>query len=81
MTQDEIIRMANEACQPHQILNTDLEFLIRFAALVAAHERKQRVWITPTKEQVLDALQKNGGYDPDMWIMHDLCKELNTCKH
>ena len=44
MTQDEIIRMANEACQPHQILNTDLEFLERFFHLAfaagAAHERE-----------------------------------------
>ena len=42
--QAEIIRMANEACQPHQILNTDLEFLERFFHLAfaagAAHERE-----------------------------------------
>ena len=40
MTQDEIIRMAREACSPYQVLNTDPEFLTRFAALVAAHERE-----------------------------------------
>jgi len=40
MTQDEIIRMAREAFHPYQILNTDLIFLERFAALVAAHERE-----------------------------------------
>jgi len=43
--QAEIIRMANEACQPHQILNTDLEFLERFFNLAfaagAAHEREK----------------------------------------
>ena len=38
--QAEIIRMAREACSPHQVLNTDLVFLERFAALVAAHERE-----------------------------------------
>ena len=32
-----LIQMAEEACSPHQILNTDLVFLERFAALVAAH--------------------------------------------
>ena len=41
MTQDEIIRMAEKACSPNQILNTDPEFLERFAALVAAHEREK----------------------------------------
>jgi len=40
VTQDEIIRMAREACSPHQVLNTDLVFLERFAALVAANERE-----------------------------------------
>ena len=39
MNQDEIIRMAREACSPHQVLNTDLVFLERFAALVAEAER------------------------------------------
>lgn len=43
--QAEIIRMANEACQPHQILNTDLVFLERFFNLAftagAAHEREK----------------------------------------
>ena len=42
--QAEIIRMANEACQLHQILNTDLVFLERFFNLAfaagAAHERE-----------------------------------------
>ena len=41
MTQDEIIRMAREACSPYQTLNTDPEFLTRFAALVAANEREK----------------------------------------
>ena len=40
MDKDEIIRMAEKACSPNQILNTDPEFLERFAALVAAHERE-----------------------------------------
>lgn len=40
MTRDEIIRMAREAFHPYQILNTDLIFLERFAAIVAAHERE-----------------------------------------
>lgn len=40
LNKDEIIRMAREACSPHQVLNTDLVFLERFAALVAAHERE-----------------------------------------
>ena len=35
-----LIQMAEEACSPHQVLNTDLVFLERFAALVAAHERE-----------------------------------------
>ena len=42
--QAEIIRMAEKACAPHQILNTDLVFLERFFNLAfaagAAHERE-----------------------------------------
>lgn len=41
----EITRIANEACSPNQILNTDLVFLERFFNLAfeagAAHEREQ----------------------------------------
>lgn len=40
MTQDEIIRMALEACAPNQSFNSDEEWVERFAALVAAHEKK-----------------------------------------
>jgi len=40
MTQDEIIRMALEACAPNQTFNSDEEWVKRFAALVAAHERE-----------------------------------------
>ena len=40
MNQEDIIRMAREACSPYQVLNTDPEFLTRFAAIVAAHERE-----------------------------------------
>ena len=43
--QAEIIRMAEKACAPHQILNTDLVFLERFFNLAfaagAAHEREK----------------------------------------
>ena len=46
-----LIQMAEEACSPHQILNTDLVFLERFAALVAAHEREAFA-------KVCDELQK-----------------------
>lgn len=42
--QAEIIRTAEKACAPHQILNTDLVFLERFFNLAfaagAAHERE-----------------------------------------
>ena len=38
--QDEIIRMAREACAPNQTFNSDEEWVKRFAALVAAHERE-----------------------------------------
>ena len=50
MTQDEIIRspigreklvaLAREACAPNQTFNSDEEWVKRFAALVAAHERE-----------------------------------------
>ena len=40
MTQDEIIRMARQACAPNQTFNSDEEWVKRFAALVAAHERE-----------------------------------------
>ena len=40
MQQDEIIRMAREACAPNQTFNSDEEWVKRFAALVAAHERE-----------------------------------------
>ncbi|CAB4157080.1 hypothetical protein UFOVP748_2 [uncultured Caudovirales phage] len=41
MTRDEIIRMAREAVAKPGIENeADAEFLERFAALVAAHERE-----------------------------------------
>ena len=40
MTQDEIIRMAREACAPNQTFNSDEEWVERFAALVAAQERE-----------------------------------------
>jgi hypothetical protein len=60
VTQDEIIRMAREACSPHQVLNTDLVFLERFAALVSAHERE-------VCAKVCDDLykhdRKSSGYD------------------
>ena len=39
--QDEIIRMALEACAPNQTFNSDEEWVKRFAALVAAHEREK----------------------------------------
>ena len=35
-----IIRMAREACAPNQAFNSDEEWVKRFAALVAAHERE-----------------------------------------
>lgn len=38
---NDIIRMAQDACSPYQVLNTDPEFLTRFAALVAANERER----------------------------------------
>ena len=41
MQQDEIIRMALEACAPNQTFNSDEEWVKRFAALVAAHEREK----------------------------------------
>lgn len=44
MTQDEIIRMALEACAPNQTFNSDEEWVKRFAALVAAHERNRHAW-------------------------------------
>ena len=40
MTQDEIIRMARQACAPNQAFNSDEEWVKRFAALVAAAERE-----------------------------------------
>ena len=40
MQQDDIIRMAREACAPNQTFNSDEEWVKRFAALVAAHERE-----------------------------------------
>ena len=50
MTQDEIIKLAREACSPYQVLNTDPEFLTRFAALVAAHEREACAKVCESKE-------------------------------
>ena len=48
LSKDEIIRMAEKACAPHQILNTDLVFLERFFNLAfaagAAHERNRHAW-------------------------------------
>ena len=41
MTQDEIIRMAREACAPNQTFNSDEEWVKRFAALVAVHEAEK----------------------------------------
>ena len=38
---DDIIHMALEACSPHQVLNTDLVFLKRFAAIVSAHAQAE----------------------------------------
>ena len=40
MEQSEIICMAREACAPNQTFNSDEEWVKRFAALVAAHERE-----------------------------------------
>lgn len=44
MTQDEIIRMAREACASNQTFNSDEEWVKRFAALVAVHERNRLAW-------------------------------------
>ena len=56
--QAEIIRMAEKACAPHQILNTDLVFLERFFNLAfaagAAHEREKHS--SPSWETVDDAI-------------------------
>ena len=41
LSKDEIIRMAREACAPNQTFNSDEEWVKRFAALVAAHEREK----------------------------------------
>ena len=49
-----LIQMAEEACSLNQTLNTDLEFLKRFAALVAAHEREKHN--SPSWETVDDAI-------------------------
>ena len=42
--QDEIIRMAREACAPNQTFNSDEEWVKRFAALVAKHEHNRLAW-------------------------------------
>ena len=44
MEQSEIICMAREACAPNQTFNSDEEWVARFAALVAAHERNRHAW-------------------------------------
>ena len=54
MTQEEIIRMAREACAPNQTFNSDEEWVKRFAALVAAHEREKHN--SPSWETVDDAI-------------------------
>ena len=41
MDREDIVRMAWEAFHPYQILNTDLIFFERFAALVAEKEREE----------------------------------------
>lgn len=50
MTQDEIIRMARQACAPNQAFNSDEEWVKRFAALVAAHEREKCAKVCETDE-------------------------------
>ena len=54
-----LIQMAGEACAPHQILNTDLVFLERFAALVAAHEREACAKVCDE----LKAMYQEAGWD------------------
>ena len=51
MTQDEITSMAQDACSPHQVLNSDPEFLKRFFKLAfsagASNERsiiREKFW-------------------------------------
>ena len=64
MNNEEIIRMAREACSPYQVLNTDLEFLTRFAAIVAAHEREN---CANLREEIILYGAPNEDYEDGFW--------------
>ena len=64
MTQDEIIRMAREACLHNQTLDTDPEFLTRFAALVAAHEREKQA-----EQELVGEMVNKAGYKGAAWYL------------
>ena len=74
MKQDEITSMALEACSPYQTLNTDLEFLTRFAALVAAHAKQE--YIDSVYEQHRETMFSN----KDLGMLVDAVKaEREAC--
>ena len=61
MTQDEIIHMALEACAPNQTFNSDEEWVKRFAALVAAHEREAIAQMFDDAPKLITSAQNSEG--------------------
>ena len=68
MTQDDIIHsplgreqlvaLAREACAPNQTFNSDEEWVKRFAALVAAHEREKWEQALPIAMDAIAAAER-----------------------
>ena len=70
MQQDEIIRMALEACAPNQTFNSDEEWVKRFAALVAAHEQEPVAWkqtVRALTDQCAALIQERNELQKQVW--------------
>ena len=80
MTQDEIIRMAQQAGIAHAA-GIYMEHLERFAALVAAHECKKFMAVCEAEYNKYDALitEEDAGHEEAVAIIH-LMRKLSAMK-
>ena len=81
MTQDEIIRMAKEACAPNQTFNSDPEWLERFAALVRADVMNQVMDTCEAEYKLYDEMveQDDAGHEESCALIH-LMRKLEKLK-
>lgn len=63
MTRDDVIRLAKEAGDDvEHTLPSDIDFLVRFAALVAAHEREECAKVCESMQDAVDRHKRPNGY-------------------